>query len=221
MKKLICAVSAMAILAGCTTYDAYTGEQKTSNTAIGAGIGASVAAVIAYIDNKDDDSGTRNKRILAAAATGGAIGGGIGYYMDAQEAKLRKQLRGSGVSVERVGDNINLIMPGNITFASARSEIASDFYPVLESVTLVLKEYDKTLVVVGGHTDSDGSESYNQSLSVQRAGSVSSYFQSQGVKPIRLEPIGFGESQPIATNSTPAGKQSNRRVEITLVPATT
>ncbi len=221
MKKLICAVSAMAILAGCTTYDAYTGEQKTSNTAIGAGIGASVAAVIAYIDNKDDDSRTRNKRILAAAATGGAIGGGIGYYMDAQEAKLRKQLRGSGVSVERVGDNINLIMPGNITFASARSEIASDFYPVLESVTLVLKEYDKTLVVVGGHTDSDGSESYNQSLSVQRAGSVSSYFQSQGVKPIRLEPIGFGESQPIATNSTPAGKQSNRRVEITLVPATT
>ncbi|GAA6169889.1 OmpA family protein [Sessilibacter corallicola] len=221
MKKLICAVSAMAILAGCTTYDAYTGEQKTSNTAIGAGIGASVAAVIAYIDNKDDDSRTRNKRILAAAATGGAIGGGIGYYMDAQEAKLRKQLRGSGVSVERVGDNINLIMPGNITFASARSEIASDFYPVLESVTLVLKEYDKTLVVVGGHTDSDGSESYNQSLSVQRANSVSGYFQSQGVKPIRLEPIGFGESQPIATNSTPAGKQSNRRVEITLVPATT
>lgn len=221
MKKLICAVSAMAILAGCTTYDAYTGEQKTSNTAIGAGIGASVAAVIAYIDNKDDDARTRNQRILAAATAGGAIGGGIGYYMDAQEAKLRKQLRGSGVSVERVGDNINLIMPGNITFASARSEIASDFYPVLDSVTLVLKEYDKTLVVVGGHTDSDGSESYNQSLSVQRASSVSGYFQSQGVNSVRLEPVGFGETQPVATNASPQGKQSNRRVEITLVPATT
>ncbi|MEQ9565119.1 MAG: OmpA family protein, partial [Pseudomonadales bacterium] len=141
------------------------------------------------------------------------------YYMDAQEAKLREQLRGTGVSVERVGDNINLIMPGNITFASARSEIASDFYPVLDSVGLVLEEYNRTLVVVAGHTDSDGAENYNQSLSEQRARSVSSYLQSRGIKPIRLEPVGFGETQPIASNSTSEGKQQNRRVEITLLPA--
>ena len=133
-----------------TTYDPYTGEQETSKTAIGAGIGAGVAAVIAYLDNDDEDVTRRNQRILAAAAGGAAIGGGIGYYMDAQEAKLRKQLRGTGVSVERHGDNINLIMPGNITFASARSEIAADFYPVLDSVAIVLKEYDKTMVVVAG-----------------------------------------------------------------------
>lgn len=209
-----------AVLAGCSTYDPYTGEQETSKTAIGAGVGASVAAVIAYIDNKDEDSSTRNKRILSSAAGGAAIGGGVGYYMDAQEAKLRQQLRGTGVSVERVGDNINLIMPGNITFATARSDITTDFYPVLDSVELVLEEYNKTLVVVAGHTDSDGSESYNKNLSQLRAHAVSDYLANKGVDSVRLETVGFGESQPIASNSTEEGKQQNRRVEITLVPAT-
>ncbi|MEQ9209264.1 MAG: OmpA family protein [Pseudomonadales bacterium] len=219
MKKILGSISVIALISACSTYDPYTGEQEVSKTAIGAGIGASVGAVVAYLDNDDKDSSLRNRRILEAAAGGAAIGGGIGYYMDAQEAKLREQLRGTGVSVERVGDNINLIMPGNITFASARSEIASDFYPVLDSVGLVLEEYNRTLVVVAGHTDSDGAENYNQSLSEQRARSVSSYLQSRGIKPIRLEPVGFGETQPIASNSTSEGKQQNRRVEITLLPA--
>ena len=218
-KKIGLLVSALA-LSACSTYDPYTGEKETSKTAIGAGLGASVAAVVAYLDNNDEDARKRNRRILAAAAGGAAIGGGVGYYMDAQEAKLRKQLRGTGVSVERVGDNINLIMPGNITFGTARSEIASGFYEVLNSVGLVLKEYDKTLVVVAGHTDSDGAESYNQTLSEQRANSVSSYLGSRGVAKVRLEPVGFGERQPIASNANAEGKQKNRRVEITLLPAT-
>ncbi|MAY01257.1 MAG: hypothetical protein CMI08_19020 [Oceanospirillaceae bacterium] len=219
--KYIALAAAISVMAtGCTTFDAYTGEEKTSKTAIGAGIGASVGAVAAYLANRGEDSGTRNKRILAAAAGGGAIGGGIGYYMDAQEAKLRKQLRGTGVSVERVGDKVNLIMPGNITFGSGRNAIASNFYEVLNSVVIVLKEYDKTLVVVSGHTDSDGSASFNQTLSEERAQSVANYLQSQGVNPVRLETIGFGETQPLASNSTAEGKAQNRRVEITLVPAT-
>ncbi|MDB4428277.1 OmpA family protein, partial [Porticoccaceae bacterium] len=159
-------------LSACTTFDPYTGEQKTTKTAIGASIGAGVGAVVAYLDNKDEDSRKRNKRILAAAGGGAAIGGGIGYYMDAQEAKLRQQLRGSGVSVERVGDNINLIMPGNITFASNSADINASFYSVLDSVTLVLEEYDKTLVVVAGHTDSDGGAAFNEDLSERRAQSV-------------------------------------------------
>lgn len=214
-------LAAVLVTSGCTTFDAYTGEEKTSNTAIGAGIGAGVGAVIAYLDNKDEKSSKkRNQRILAAAVGGGAIGGGIGYYMDAQEAKLRKQLRGTGVSVQRDGDNINLIMPGNITFAQSRSDIASSFYDVLNSVVVVLKEYDKTLVVVAGHTDSDGSAEYNQTLSEQRARSVSDYLKSGGINAVRLETVGFGENNPIASNSTAAGKQQNRRVEITLVPAT-
>ncbi len=202
----------------CTTFDPYTGEEKTTNTAIGASIGAGLGAVIAYIDNKDEDSRKRNQRILAAAAGGAAVGGGIGYYMDVQEAKLRKQLRGTGVRVERVGDNINLIMPGNITFATDSDAIKASFYEVLNSVALVIKEYDKTRVVVGGHTDSDGSDQYNQSLSERRASSVSQYLQSQGVAQVRIDAVGFGERHPIAGNATAEGKQLNRRVEISLLP---
>lgn len=220
MKKLLTIASAALLLQACTTFDPYTGEEKTTNTAIGASIGAGVGAVVAYLDNKDEDSRKRNQRILAAAGGGAAVGGGIGYYMDVQEAKLRKQLRSTGVSVERVGDNINLIMPGNITFTSGGSAIAADFYPILNSVALVIKEYDKTLVVVAGHTDSDGSDSFNQNLSQQRAGAVSGYLRSQGVAAVRLDTIGFGERQPIASNSTASGKQLNRRVEITLLPVT-
>ncbi|HAU03130.1 MAG TPA: hypothetical protein DCS26_09155, partial [Porticoccaceae bacterium] len=168
MKNILFSLSLLstsAFLQSCTTFDPYTGEQKTTKTAVGAGIGASVGAVVAYLDNKGDDSRKRNQRILAAAAGGAAIGGGIGYYMDKQEAKLRQQLRGTGVSVERVGDNINLIMPGNITFATNSADINSSFYPVLDSVALVLTEFDKTVVVVAGHTDSDGSDALNETLS--------------------------------------------------------
>ena len=223
MKNILFSLSLLstsAFLQSCTTFDPYTGEQKTTKTAVGAGIGASVGAVVAYLDNKGDDSRKRNQRILAAAAGGAAIGGGIGYYMDKQEAKLRQQLRGTGVSVERVGDNINLIMPGNITFATNSADINSSFYPVLDSVALVLTEFDKTVVVVAGHTDSDGSDALNETLSRNRASSVSNYLISQKILPARFEIIGFGERQPIASNTTAKGKQLNRRVEITLLPVT-
>lgn len=211
-------LSTLLLLQACTTFDAYTGEEKTTNTAIGASIGAGIGAVVAYIDNKDEDSRKRNQRILAAAAGGAAVGGGIGYYMDVQEAKLRKQLRDTGVSVEREGNNINLIMPGHITFASNSPNINASFYAVLDSVALVLEEYDRTLVVVAGHTDSDGSHAYNKTLSHHRASSVSYYLSSRGVDEVRLETIGFGETRPVTNNDTSAGKQANRRVEITLLP---
>lgn len=210
-------LSCLLLLTSCATYDPYTGEQEVSNAGKGAGIGAGIGVVLAYLSNKDKDAGERNERILKAAAGGAVIGGGIGYYMDAQEAKLRKQLRGSGVSVERNGDNINLIMPGNITFASGNADIAQDFLSVLDSVTLVLKEFDKTLVVVNGHTDSSGSDALNQDLSEKRAQKVSNHFLNSGVLKDRLEVIGFGESQPIATNGTEEGKMLNRRVEIALI----
>jgi len=218
MKKILVGASVVGLLQACTTFDAYTGEEKTTNTAIGAGIGASVGAVVAYLDNKGEDSRKRNQRILAAAGGGAAIGGGIGYYMDAQEAKLRKQLRSTGVSVERVGDNINLIMPGNITFASSSGNINADFYAVLDSVAIVLQEYNKTIVAVAGHTDSDGAADFNQKLSEKRANSVANYLKSQKIMASRFEVVGFGETQPIANNNSPQGKQQNRRVEITLLP---
>jgi outer membrane protein OmpA-like peptidoglycan-associated protein len=223
MKKFTLATSLITCLTltACTTFDPYTGEQEVSNTAKGAGIGAGIAVVAAYLANKDvDDVRKRNQRILKAATGGAAVGGGIGYYMDTQEAKLRKQLRGSGVSVVRDGNNINLIMPGNITFSSGNANIDQSFLSVLDSVVLVLKEFDKTLVVVAGHTDSSGSETLNQSLSERRAQSVSTYLGSGGVIIDRLEVIGFGETQPVASNQTDAGKELNRRVEITLLPIT-
>jgi outer membrane protein OmpA-like peptidoglycan-associated protein len=213
-------LSCLLLVTSCATYDPYTGDQEVSKAGKGAGIGAGVAAVVAYLANKDKDSGKRNERILKAAAGGAVVGGSIGYYMDVQEAKLREQLRGSGVSVERDGDNVNLIMPGNITFASGNASIATGFLSVLDSVVLVLTEFNKTLVVVCGHTDNTGSEALNQNLSEKRAQSVSDYFYNSGIIRDRLEVIGFGETQPIASNGTEQGKKQNRRVEISLIPIT-
>jgi outer membrane protein OmpA-like peptidoglycan-associated protein len=222
MRKSIIAIftASALVLSGCQTFDPYTGEQKTSATAKGAGIGAGVGAVLAYLANKNEDSRTRNKRILQTAGIGAIAGGGVGYYMDTQEAKLRKTLRDSGVSVERDGDNINLIMPGNITFASGGYQLNTDFLQVLDSVVLVLNEFKKTIIVVAGHTDSQGSNQANQSLSERRATSVSSYLISKQVTDARIESIGFGEIYPIGDNATDAGRSLNRRVELSLVPIT-
>ena len=222
MKKLcilLCLVGAIG-LSGCQTYDAYTGEEKVSNTAKGAGIGAGIGAVLAYVANRDESSKKRKKRMLQAAGIGAIAGGGVGYYMDSQEAKLRKTLRSTGVSVEREGDTINLIMPGNITFVSAGHDLNGDFYEVLDSVVLVLQEFEKTVIVVAGHTDSVGATPYNQALSERRAYSVAQYLLSKDIVPVRIETIGFGEDAPIADNASSEGKSLNRRVELSLLPIT-
>jgi len=222
MKKLIIALSivSVATLSSCATFDPYTGEEKTTNTAKGAGIGASAAMLLSYLANKDKSSSERKKRLLRDAGIGAIVGGGAGYYMDTQEAKLRKQLRNSGVSVIRNGDNINLVMPGNITFPSNGSQLMSDFYDVLDSVALVLEEFEKTTIVVAGYTDSKGSESYNQKLSENRANAVAAYLKSRKINEIRFDTVGFGEKSPIADNSTAEGRSLNRRVELSLIPIT-
>ncbi|MCH8104413.1 MAG: OmpA family protein [Proteobacteria bacterium] len=220
MRKLIISITTASILAlsGCETFDAYTGESKTSSTAKGAGIGASIGAVFAYLKNKDKSSSERKKAMLKAAGIGAIAGGGVGYYMDTQEAKLRKQLRDTGVSVERDGDNINLIMPSNITFASGGSTLSDSFFKVMDSVVLVVQEFEKTIIVSAGHTDSQGSDSSNQSLSERRAKAVADYLLQKGVAAARIETIGFGEMQPVSDNGTSAGRALNRRVEISLFP---
>lgn len=202
-------------LVGCTTVDPYSGEQKTSNTAKGAGIGAVAGAVIGAASASKSD---RKKGALTGAVVGGAIGGGVGNYMDRQEAVLRERLQGSGVQVRREGNNLYLVMPGNITFATGRAEIRADFYEVLNSVGLVLKEFNKTAIRVSGHTDSTGGDSLNQTLSEQRAESVRSYLITQSVAAGRIQAYGYGPRYPIASNSTDAGRQANRRVELELVP---
>lgn len=213
---LLCTLS----LAGCMTYDPYTGEKEVSKATTGAAIGATAAAVGAAIFNRDDDPRSRNQRILKAAAAGGAIGGSVGYYMDRQEEKLREQLEGTGVRVVREGDYVQLVMPSNITFATDASEVTPRFAEILDSVAVVLEEFDNTLIEVTGHTDSTGSDEYNLGLSERRANSVAASLRSSGVDADRIITKGFGESRPIADNATAEGRAMNRRVEVLLVPVT-
>jgi outer membrane protein OmpA-like peptidoglycan-associated protein len=217
MYKLACIALALTALTACTTTDPYTRESETSKAAKGAAIGAAAAAVVAAIESRDDDSRKRNERVLKSAAVGAAIGGGIGYYMDVQEAKLREKLENTGVSVLREGDNLTLVMPGHITFATDSDSLRGDFNDVLNSVSMVLNEFDKTNIAVSGHTDSTGSDSYNQSLSERRADSVAAQLAAEGVSDVRIAVAGYGESRPIADNATASGRQQNRRVELELV----
>jgi outer membrane protein OmpA-like peptidoglycan-associated protein len=219
-KKLgtVLAIGALA-LGACTT-DPYTGERKMSNTGSGATIGAVAGAAIGALTNTSHGNQAA-KNALIGAGVGALAGGGVGYYMDQQEKQLREQLRGTGVGVTRVGDNIILNMPGNITFASNSSDINGGFYSTLNSVGLVLKKYEKTVVEVTGHTDSVGSDEYNIGLSQRRANSVASYLIAQGLLAQRFIVQGMGKSQPIASNNTADGRQANRRVEIKLSPLTT
>jgi outer membrane protein OmpA-like peptidoglycan-associated protein len=211
-------ISAALVAGGCETFDAYTGEEKKSSATKGALIGAAAGAVVGLISG--DDAVERRQRALIGAGVGALAGGAIGNYMDRQEAELRAELEGTGVSVTRIGDNITLNMPGNVTFATDSADLNASFYDVLNSVGKVLKEYDQTVVEVAGHTDSTGSEAYNQGLSERRANSVSQYFQSRKISDDRLITVGMGELRPVADNSSAAGRQANRRVEITMVPVT-
>jgi len=215
---LTAAVVILSGLSSCTTLDPYTREEKTSSATKGAAIGAAAGVAVGLISGSS--SSERKKRALILGGAGALAGGGVGYYMDQQEMKLRQQLEGTGVSVTRMGDNITLNMPGNITFAVDSSDISANFYEILDSVALVLNEFNKTLVEVAGHTDSTGDAQYNQQLSERRAGSVAAYLRSRKVVADRLIIVGGGESYPVATNDTPAGRQANRRVEITIVPLT-
>lgn len=212
------AVLTTIAIGGCQSLDAYTQESKTSSTAKGAMIGAAAGAVAGLISG--DDAVERRQRAMILAGVGALAGGAVGNYMDRQEAKLRAELQGSGVSVTRIGDNITLNMPGNVTFATDSSDLSPAFFDVLNSVSKVMKEYNKTVVEVAGHTDSTGSDSYNQSLSERRAGAVAQYLRSQNIGSERLLTVGMGEARPVADNGTADGRQANRRVEITMVPLT-
>lgn len=206
LKQAIVVAAASATLVACTTTNPYTGEQQTSNAVKFGAAGAVICGLIG--------AGESGKRARNAAAGCGAIGAGIGAYMDSQEAELREQLAGTGVSVQRNGDELNLIMPGNITFPTNGYDLRSDFMPVLDSVAEVLYKYTDTRLVVEGHTDSTGEASYNYSLSERRANSVLNYLATHGVDRDRLLSQGFGEDQPIADNDSASGRALNRRVEL-------
>jgi outer membrane protein OmpA-like peptidoglycan-associated protein len=216
VKKTILAVTLASLtLGGCMTYDPYTGEQKTSNATKGSVIGALGGAAIGVMTSSKSD---RGKGALIGAAGGAAVGGGIGVYMDRQEVQLRQQLEGTGVRVVRNGDEISLVMPGNITFDLNQTSIRSQFAGTLNSVALVLGEFDQTIVQIEGHTDSQGADSYNQLLSERRASSVRDFLLNQGIESKRTRAVGYGERYPVVSNDTSGGREQNRRVELTLVP---
>ncbi|MEY8711859.1 OmpA family lipoprotein [Mangrovibacter phragmitis] len=207
-------VSATLVISGCTT-NPYTGESQAAKSGIGAGIGSLVGAGVGVLSSSKSD---RGKGALIGAAAGAALGGGIGYYMDAQEAKLRQKMQGTGVSVTRQGDNIVLNMPNNVTFDSNSAVLKPAGANTLTGVAMVLKEYPKTAVNVVGYTDSTGGHDLNMRLSQQRADSVGSALITQGVAGNRVHTSGMGPANPVASNTTAEGKAQNRRVEITLSP---
>lgn len=207
----------MAALPACTTINPYTSEQQTSKAAKGATIGGIAGAILGAATASKGD---RTKRALIGAGIGAVAGVGVGVYMDQQEAVLRQKLEGTGVRVARDGNEIRLVMPGDVTFETDSASLDARFFSVLDSVALVLGEYKSTLVTVAGHTDSTGSAEHNQGLSERRASTVALYLQGRGVAVERLAAVGYGEKKPVAGNDTAEGRARNRRVEITLEPIT-
>ncbi|MGL4600987.1 MAG: OmpA family lipoprotein [Plesiomonas sp.] len=213
--SLIGALCVSVALSGCTTVNPYTNEEQTAKSTTNSLLGAAAGALIGVASSSKKD---RGKGALIGAAAGAALGGGIGYYMDVQEAKLRQQMRGTGVSVTRDGNNIILNMPNNVTFDTNSTSLKPAGINTLSGVAMILKEYEKTLVNVVGYTDSTGKRAYNMQLSERRAQSVASSLMAQGVSGARLRTYGAGPDSPVASNSSESGRAQNRRVEITLSP---
>jgi outer membrane protein OmpA-like peptidoglycan-associated protein len=207
MRHVVVASLAAALLAGCGPNGEMTRAEQ------GALIGGVAGAVIGKTTgDKDDD------RALAGAVIGGLAGAAIGNYMDQQEAALRQSLQGTGVEVQRQNDNIILTMPDAITFDFGQAGVKPQFYGVLDNLANTLNQYPNTRIQVAGHTDNVGGTAANLQLSEQRAISVRSYLAGAGVMAQRMQAVGYGESRPIADNSTEYGRAQNRRVEITLIP---
>lgn len=218
LKKIGIVFMTGSFLAACTTTNPYTGETQMSRTSGGAAIGAGLGALGGLFVG--GSSRAQRNAVLIGAGLGALTGGMVGNYMDQQEADLRAQLQGSGVSVTRNGDQITLNMPGNITFNTDQDSIKPQFYGQLHSVASVLAKYNSSAVDVIGHTDSTGSAAHNQSLSERRALSVAQYLNSQGIDGRRLSIIGYGSSHPVASNATVQGQALNRCVEILIAPLT-
>lgn len=207
-KTLIAGVVAMAVsVAGCAN--------SPSNTQKGAGIGAVVGALLGKATGDNDKS-----RYAWGAAVGAIAGGAIGNYMDRQEEALRNELSDTGIQVVREGDKLKLIMPGDITFATNSAAISTDFNPVLNDVATVVNEYEKTVLLIKGHTDDTGAEAYNQTLSERRAQAVKNLLITYSVNPKRITTVGMGEYQPKVPNTSAENRQQNRRVELEIQPLT-
>lgn len=210
MRNFFIATAAALLFAGCTTVDPITGEREANRSGTGAIVGAIAGAAAGTLAGGDD-----RRNAMIGAGIGALSGYAIGSYMDRTYLNLRERLAGSGVGVERVSQSqIRLIFPADLTFDFDRDSVKSQFVPTLRDTGSILREYDQTTVDVYGHADSVGSDAYNQDLSERRAMNVASILMQGGVIRERLVAQGFGESRPIADNSTDSGRARNRRVEV-------
>ncbi len=214
--RFFVSLAAAALLVGCATTDPYSGQTQRSTTGTGAAIGAAVGAAAGALSG--DGSTSRRDRALIGAAVGVAAGAGVGAYMDRQEEELRQSTRGTGIDVDRRGDDIVLNMPSGVTFGFDSSDLTNSARNALNDVAQILTQYTDTRVNIAGHTDSTGNADYNQRLSERRAEAVGNYLAQSGVSHNRLNMNGYGQTQPVASNATEEGRAQNRRVEITLTP---
>lgn len=215
MTALVAATGVMALTTACVT-DPETGNRRISRAAIG-GLGGAVGGYLL-----GDLVGGRNDRTekIVGAGIGAVAGAGIGAYMDNQERRLREQTAGTGIDVERQGDQLVLNMPGDVTFDLNSATVQPQFQQTLNQVAGTLREYPSTYIDIYGHTDSSGTDSYNLGLSQRRAQSVSNYLSAQGVQSARMATQGFGETQLKCEETSEDGRRCNRRVEIRITPVT-
>jgi outer membrane protein OmpA-like peptidoglycan-associated protein len=219
LKPLILAMAVAVALSGCASYTGQTDDPDDPNrTGRGAIIGAVIGAAAGLLSG--DDATERRQRAMVGAGVGAVAGGAVGVYQDRQEAELRRRTAGTGIEVSRDGDVIKLNLPDGVTFDFNKADLKSQFYPALDEVAGTMAEYNQTIVEVSGHTDSIGSDEYNQRLSQQRANSVANYLVGKGLLRERFEVIGMGERSPAADNMVESGRAKNRRVEIRVVPLT-
>lgn len=205
---MVAALASGLALSGCTT-DPNTGQQRLNKTAIGTLAGAAGGATIS--------KATGGSKTGRDAAIGAALGAGVGYYMERQAKQLEQQMAGTGVTVTpNANGNIDLVMPGNITFAFDSASLNPSFRPTLDKLAATMNEYNQNTVTIAGHTDSVGNPSYNMNLSRDRANSVRNYLVNRGVASNRINVVAYGQTRPIADNNSDYGRQQNRRVELTV-----
>lgn len=207
MRRIFAVILSTSLLAACQQGAGYQQNQKTYQ---GAGAGAAIGAALGSMESSEYAAG--------GAALGALAGGAIGQYMDRQEDAMRQQMQGTGVEVRRQGNDIMLNMPNSITFGFDSSVVRSEFNGTVNNMANILNQYPQTKIDVIGYTDSKGTDAYNQNLSEERAQSVANKLRDYGVASNRLMVLGRGESMPVASNDTDAGRAQNRRVEIKISP---
>jgi len=215
-KYFIVGLISLFALGGCAT-DEYGNKRPMTNAEKGVLIGAATGVVIGMT------TGDKGKNAVLLGIVGGIAGGSVGAYMDSQRKDFEKQLKPEidqgAITIEKLPNNVlRVTMTGQTAFEFDSSAIKTGFYGTMDTISDIVNRYGKTHLSIVGHTDSTGPASYNQQLSLRRAGAVEQYLLNKGVIPQRLSVYGLGEEESRASNATEAGRQLNRRVEIIIEP---